>query len=288
MHAWNTDTQREHVPHRSASSLSDWAAAAAAAAALPHTPTRPPARPSISNRLHKSKLFVEQHAHLLAPYQHKLTILTIDAFPQDLQGESQSWDRERYVRDYAHAHIQRKYIDQGTRFVATVADVDEIVSPAFLEALPSLFDELRLPRKVEMQASYYNLNWRVPDGWSKAFVISSEGYKDAGGRMHDVRSRDTHPQGLPPLSDAGGIHCSYCLDVHAIMRKMLSFAHTEYGGAKYQNAHFIKGCLKTGCDILRRGSDGAPWLIRVETDEQLPEVQMWNNQLLFLQEYGEV
>ena len=79
--------------------------------------------------------------------------------------------------------------------------------------------------------------------WRHPFVITDRGNKNLS--FSNVRLRRTEK-----TYNNSGWHVTYCFKIDDIIRKLESFAHTEYNLDKYKNKEYLLKCIKDGKNIL--------------------------------------
>jgi len=94
---------------------------------------------------------------------------------------------------------------------------------------------------------YYYLNGLLSDNWKGTVITNYDTYK------HIFNS---NPQILREIRDKqqtindGGWHFSYLGGYNKIIKKLSSFAHTEYNTSKYKNKKFILNKIETGKNLF--------------------------------------
>jgi Glycosyltransferase family 17 len=247
--------------------------------------------------LQKDVLFTDLHRHLWEPYQHKVTILIIDQFPDPTQealdlllaanpyihaDSVTSWFKEAYQRDFAYNYIQQQYAEQS--YVVIVSDVDEIPRPDIVKhtvAAPANYKLFDAPVHLEMDMFYYNFRWQHHTPWTHAFVVNDRGCRRLNGRL-------TAARGVPPESKivASGWHASYFFATDGIIRKLRSFAHTEFGSEEFLDAQKIRQCLEQGCNILGPRREKTEPLTEFDVSSLPQELQDFQTKLVFLQRFS--
>lgn len=223
----------------------------------------------------KPELFTERHADVFAPYIDKIKFIIIDKFPEPASAVvSKSWIRENYQRDIALEYITHTF----SEYILMACDVDEIPSPDVVAALPSRYFGLEYPTSFEMQFFYYNFGWKKKNMWYHAFCINDIGIRKASSTLSNLRGNSSL------YIPNAGWHASYFLSVGELVRKIESFAHTEFDLAKFKHAGHIRECFATGKDIFARGNGEN--LIAFDPAYLPQELRDFHSQIVFLQKYS--
>eukprot|EP00611_Tribonema_gayanum_P005658 TRINITY_DN1487_c1_g1_i2.p1 TRINITY_DN1487_c1_g1~~TRINITY_DN1487_c1_g1_i2.p1 ORF type:complete len:298 (+),score=29.00 TRINITY_DN1487_c1_g1_i2:370-1263(+) len=244
----------------------------------------------------KPFLFTDQHAALLEPYRHKVTIIIVKSFPEpsdadlrDLRSRSYineqsapSWFREQHQRDLIAPYVAERY--KGQQYVVLVCDADEIPNPDVLHRMRSsvdLYHALDVPTAMVMRMFYYNFSWLRFQHWPMAFAVNDQGLQAIQGKLAITRLLQMQH------IDAAGWHLCYFFNAEGVARKLRSYSHTEYSGEKFTDVAMIRRCLREGCDILNAGSDTEDETRPFDDISSLPiELQNFQKQIMFLQEYS--
>jgi len=168
-----------------------------------------------------------------------------------------SWIADMYHRDYIQKKIRNLFNNE--EFIMFVCDVDEIPKRDFYKYVKNDYHKLDNGVHLEMIYLIYGFNWRRKKLWYQPFVIN-----DKGANMH--------PFSLLRLTNWNvfykniGWHISYYSSIKDIVRKLESFAHTEYDTNNNKNEEYIKKCINEGIVIYDKTDE----VIRI-TNEELPE-----------------
>ena len=106
----------------------------------------------------------------------------------------------------------------------------------------------------------YGFKWKKENCiWRHPFVITDRGCNNLS--FSNVRLRRTEK-----TYNNSGWHVTYCFKIDDIIRKLESFAHTEYNLDKYKNKEYLSKCIKDGKNILNEDEQ------YIQTDEnELPD-----------------
>lgn len=224
----------------------------------------------------KPELFTERHADVFAPYIDKIKFIIIDEFPEPVHPTmtSKSWIRENYQRDIALKYITDTY----SEYILMVCDVDEIPSPNVVAALPSRYFGLEYPTSFEMHFFYYNFGWKKKTMWNNSFCINDIGIRKASSTLSNMRGNNSL------YIPNAGWHASYFLSVGELVRKIESFAHTEYDLPDFKRVSHIQDCFATGKDIFARGVDED--LVAFDPSYLPQDLRDFHSQIVFLQKYS--
>ena len=161
-----------------------------------------------------------------------------------------------------------------------LSDVDEIPLCSSVFLLSRCAAEL--PRDMygilEMPLHYYSFHWRRKQSSRQTTLRDSctskmffRSYLDTGLSLD--RLVFAHHSADPPhwiFGDAG-LHCSYCMPVDRISKKLQAFAHREYSGEPYTRLDWIEDHVRSGRDLFDRAdvqfdfwnsTDGLPYAVR--------------------------
>ena len=161
-----------------------------------------------------------------------------------------AWAAEREQRNAVRRHVRG--LVGGRPFILVCVDVDEIPHPEALRALRNLYGCLDRPVRIPMRMYYYNFTWRKRYMWFKPFAINDRGLDATRASLDDLRTSDVC-ESTPALHPAGW-HCSYFMHPDEIVRKLRSFAHTEFDRPEYTGADFAWRTWR-GRDFALRGAD---------------------------------
>ncbi|KAK9832661.1 hypothetical protein WJX81_008522 [Elliptochloris bilobata] len=206
----------------------------------------------------KTELFIDRYRNTFQPYLSKVTFLVIEKFPDPdpaylkrkgevaWMADAQSWWRESYQRLHPAQYILDKYA--GQRYVVLACDGDEVPRRSVVRDLRGpLYPRAADGLYFEMYFLYYNFRWVKPVRWYHAFAVSDQGMRGA-----TLDERRVERPRLEIVPDAGW-HLSYFMSLQDIVRKVASFAHTEYDRAEFRNLTYILDRIASGRDLYGRG-----------------------------------
>ena len=173
-----------------------------------------------------------------------------------LYEKKKSWVNEVYSRDY----IQKKLLNFNP-FIMFVCDVDEIPKKELYRNICNDYDLLHEGAHIEMLLLNYGFKWKKENCILRhPFVISDKGCKNLSfSNVRLMRTEKTY--------NNSGWHVTTCFEIDDIIRKLESFAHTEYNIDKYKNKEYLLKCIKDGKNIYNENEQ------YIETeDKELPEI----------------
>eukprot|EP01041_Mallomonas_annulata_P007159 gene7159-14575_t len=205
----------------------------------------------------KPKYYVDEYNEWFDPFikSGKLKIIKLD-FPNEIysnqiqkqkliQFQTQSWAREMYQRDIGR---NISLTAMGTSaFILLVSDADELPRKELIQNLRESYVNTSQPIGFLMGFFYYSFRWTAKGQWTGTYAINDQTLRHSNISLEDMRKMDRKKK-IPN----GGWHCSFCMDAKTIMRKLDSFAHTEYNSTRYQNEVWINHCRTTGTDLFHR------------------------------------
>jgi beta-1,4-mannosyl-glycoprotein beta-1,4-N-acetylglucosaminyltransferase len=184
--------------------------------------------------------YFEENKERFAKFLPKIQYVKLDSLPGDekviLNGlpNGATWVKERYQRDTI-----KQYVDGNDNDVVIVTDMDEIPN---VEAVRNYKPEMGL-RYFDMKLYCYWLNC-YSGLWDQAKII---GYKDFK-NMTPCFIRYTNC----PKLDNGGWHFSFQGGVDRVLKKIVSWAHSEYNLPQIANKEWITEAINAPKDVLRR------------------------------------
>jgi hypothetical protein len=100
----------------------------------------------------------------------------------------------------------------------------------------------------------YSFRWTQIKGhlWNQGYVINDLGIKKLKPfTLSDLRTNTVHVKLIPDRSYwwKAGWHVSWCLRTPDIIRKLKSFAHTEFQLERLYNKNWIEKCVNDGVDF---------------------------------------
>lgn len=172
----------------------------------------------------------------IKPFVNKIIKIRID-FPECL---TTSWDFEFFQRN----QILNVKSYAKSNDIIIISDVDEIINPNIF----NIIKKVNKPVQLDNYQYFWNFNWRAPQHCNQG------GRPVACKLKHLLKSS---PQNLRASSELeripnGGWHFSFCLDKKDIVKKIESFAHTEYNKEEYKNLKKIIYRMENGIDPFDR------------------------------------
>ena len=217
----------------------------------------------------KEQLFIGIFSDWFVDYKDKCVFLIDESEPFET-----SWKSENYHRNFSAKYILEDFPEE--KILLICADVDEIPNIALLHNNKEHIYELAKQGSISLKQKmyYYNLNWFVHD-WYHAFIINDIVLKE-NAELEIYRAK----KGKFAGTILCGWHFSYFMEKKDILRKIESFAHTEYNLNEYKNEEFIDDCILYGQDLYRR--DWIPSFTRETPEEQgyPKEIIEFHNELL--------
>jgi hypothetical protein len=169
-------------------------------------------------------------------------------FPPQLQ---ESWSLERYQRNIGKELI----LDfmGNTPFVLIVSDADELVRKEFVMDLKTTYNYTMKPRHFILKIMKYSFKWHQPHFWDQGYVINDYGLRQSTQTLSEIRMDIVHHAEIKKESYwwNAGWHCTFCFKITDIIRKLRSFAHTEYSYLQVERSWIIDR-VNEGKDILNR------------------------------------
>jgi beta-1,4-mannosyl-glycoprotein beta-1,4-N-acetylglucosaminyltransferase len=200
----------------------------------------------------KTELFFNNNLKLFNKYQDKLIVKIIEEFPTKDEQEfkdilkneilpqvSESWVREVYNRNCIQNILLETF---NEKFIVLVCDVDEIPRKELISNIDKYYDELDKGKHLEMYLLQYGFNWKKNTNWYHPFVINDKGTKNLS--YSKVRLTFNN------YFQNAGWHVTYCFSVNNNIKKLESFAHTEFNKSEYKNKNYMLTCMLTGRSFL--------------------------------------
>lgn len=208
---------------------------------------------------HKKELIFEKNKEKFIAFKDKIVYVVHDKLPHP-----NPWINEKILRNAAGIVIDKLMLS-STDYIG-ISDVDEVPDSNTLYTLKNTLNVGFLSFCSNFY--YYNINWRKP-GKMPVTVFGEVGklyYKfnnDFEEMRHAARRGDPEIKicGYKTYT-AGGWHFSYFGSVGKIIKKIKSFAHSEYNKEEYTNPEKIKQLIREGKDLFMRGKPED--LIRVQ------------------------
>lgn len=202
----------------------------------------------------KEQLFIEIFSDWFIDYKDKCVFLIDESEPFET-----SWKSENFHRNFSAKYILEDFLEE--KFLLICSDVDEIPNISVLQNNKEKLYEIGMNGSISFHQKmyYYNLQWFTHD-WYHAFLINDIILKE-NPELEVYRGKKGKHAGTIEC----GWHFSYFMERSEILRKIKSFAHTEYNTAEYKDEEYIDDCILYGQDLYRR--EWFPPLTR-ETPEQ--------------------
>lgn len=208
-------------------------------------------------------LFFERNKERFEAYLHKIVHVVVDDMPNS--------ENPHLLEAHQRNAISRGLIHCSNRDQIVLSDLDEIPNPRVLVEAAQR-DGIRMFRQA---LYYYYLNtacMELPDlPWSamasRDAFLGPQALRDClvkvqGELLSGLEIRDD-----VELVEDGGWHFSYLGGADAIIRKVQSFAHTEYNNSTYLDRKRIEKIISDGGDIFGRELHFA----RVPLDDSFPK-----------------
>ena len=179
--------------------------------------------------------------------------------------------REHYQRDLVSEYVIDNYSHMN--YILVIVDSDEIISRQLALAMPSIYSNIEPMVSLQMSFFYYNFRWSKKSPWMLPLLVTDRFIQGIG--VSDFR---IYPYERLFFTSSGW-HCSYCLPFADIARKLVSFSHLvwiwaiymicfnlliliriliysfqEFSSHEYTNMDNILDSIRTGRDLLSRGS----------------------------------
>uniref|UniRef100_A0A6C0DQX5 Glycosyltransferase n=1 Tax=viral metagenome TaxID=1070528 RepID=A0A6C0DQX5_9ZZZZ len=189
----------------------------------------------------KDVLFTESLKAWFEPYMDKIVFVIQEEVPK-----GSSWDIENSQRNYAVPKILSD--NAGKEYIVSVCDCDEIPDISVVKEYKERLYETTSSGVCYMiqKLFYYNFNWYVVD-WNRAFFMNNV-------LLEKTREVQIFRNRIPTqfTEFVCGWHLSYFMSKEDILRKIVSFAHTEYNLPKHKNIAYIESCIEKGYDVFQR------------------------------------
>lgn len=216
----------------------------------------------------KPYLFMNKERELFEKYKDKVTKIVIDKFPDEYPyvlaygPDRDAWKRENYARDYAYnTYIKEKYKEQ--QYIILCCDCDELPRSELVKNIRQFYST-SVPIFMDMHMLRYNFRWLHPNiHWTHPFIVN-----DKLAALTELSRIRTGIQRQAIVPNAGW-HCSYFLTIGDNVRKLESFAHSEYNKSEFKDRDLIKMCMLTGRFHLK--PDGTDRLAPYTEVAYLPE-----------------
>ena len=190
----------------------------------------------------------------------KLIEVIVDDLPTGT-GEKQkknkeNWSREKYMRNVGVQQTQKIFKDK--RFVLLVTDADELPRKEYVAKFPEMYDEIGQGMRLVMMSMIYNFRWMLTysygNAWFFPYVITDAGIVQRNATLDAMRSTTKYMASMTHIWHAGW-HCSYCMDIDEIIRKIESFSHQELNNAMNKDPVKIKNYIEKGEYLFKKSSN---------------------------------
>lgn len=193
----------------------------------------------------KDSLYIDSYRAFLAPFMNKITILVIEQFPEPssihFNGiDREAWSREHYQRDFAYnSYVNEKYSNE--KYILLCCDMDEIPRQALVSQLKQDYAKLTAAVHLDMVMFKYSFRWhRSGVKWTHPFAVS-----DRVAAKHPL-SKFRTGVARTIIAQNAGWHCTYFYTIGDMIRKLESFAHSEFDKTEYKSRELIRSCMLTG------------------------------------------
>lgn len=200
----------------------------------------------------KPELYFNKNINFFIKYKDKLIIKIIDEFPNKddpkfkdivkneiLPEVSDSWVREVYNRNC----IQNMLLENFKQpFIVFVCDADEIPKTKVVLDMHNYYNILDKGLHLQMHLLQYGFNWKKNRWWYHPFVINDKGTQ--------ALSYSKVRLSFDDFFEDAGWHITYCFSINDNIKKLESFAHTEFNKSEYKNKNYMLTCMLTGRSFL--------------------------------------
>ncbi len=179
------------------------------------------------------------------------------------EAKSEAWAFEMYQRDLAKEAILN--LMGNTPFILIVSDADELPRDKLVQSLREQreYNWTTTQRHFFVQLFRYSFKWHMYHFWDQGFIINDIGLRAARSlsrmrvEMVDHAKVRRGNMSIDELWVWGGWHCTFCFKVTDIVRKLKSYAHTEFAHIANVNRQWIENRVNLGLDVLNRSNDKA-------------------------------
>jgi beta-1,4-mannosyl-glycoprotein beta-1,4-N-acetylglucosaminyltransferase len=188
-----------------------------------------------------------------------------------------AWSRESFSRNAMFDQVfpslakdEEKAPNSGD--VIIVGDVDELVRPSVLSVLRNCAFPARL--RLHTKIYYYSFQWLSQGrGFGDWDHPDATFYTDYATTIRPQSLRDEAAEG--EVWDAGW-HCSFCMPSLAdIVKKIMSFSHTEMNRPEIVDPKSILQRVRMGLDVFARGRSDCH---RVDDNRDVPAFLLRNRE----------
>jgi hypothetical protein len=158
----------------------------------------------------------------------------------------QAWFREEYMRNIGLKHV---YEAAGqSPFVLIHGDADELPRKEYVAKFAKYYSYVGDGKRLSLANHMYNFKYfrsrpNKRTGWTHPFVITDIGIAKHKTTLSDLR---LNFKGYMEVIMNAGWHCSFCMNVTDIIRKIESFSHSERNKKIYKNPDYIQKCIENG------------------------------------------
>jgi beta-1,4-mannosyl-glycoprotein beta-1,4-N-acetylglucosaminyltransferase len=239
----------------------------------------------------KPELYYYKNIDIFKKYEQKIIVKILETIPnkddkiyqdiikyEKLPEVKDSWINEIYNRNYIQQELL-KIFDQP--FIVLVCDADEIPRKELVQNIHTYYNRLNEGMHIQMYFLIYGFRWKKDIKWYHPFIINDIGTKN----LSYSKVRLTFNE----YFNNGGWHITACFSPNDIIRKLESFAHTEFDKENLKDKNFIFTCMLSGRSYLSR--DKQDVLIPTNGND-LPdnwdEFQVKIDNMIFENEYPEL
>ena len=208
----------------------------------------------------KEKLYKDINSHLFEPFKDKIRWVVHDMSGVD---KANNWGREFSGRKSLQPAIREDF-ERGEvshPFVVVNTDVDEIPEPKDIADFQpgKKYHTTAITSMIvfEMNAFYYNLNWKATRPWTLAHTIPGhlalKGFED-----FQFTRMDRHVN-WAAAKIPRGYHMSFFMDAAGIRNKLESYSHQEKNIDQFKSDDYLLEKISTGNDLFGRAQVFHHW-----------------------------
>ena len=127
-------------------------------------------------------------------------------------------------------------------FIVFVCDADEIPKTKVVLDMHNYYNILDKGLHLQMHLLQYGFNWKKNRWWYHPFVINDKGTQ--------ALSYSKVRLSFDDFFEDAGWHVTYCFSINNNIKKLESFAHTEFNKSEYKNKNYMLTCMLTGRSFL--------------------------------------
>lgn len=212
---------------------------------------------SFSGLVKKSSFYVDKYKDMFESLNKTGKIIIEKIVYEDKHG--QTWDRERHQRNVIKDIVLDRF--PNSTFILLVSDVDEIPNKNVISNFTANYNNFKIPNHLWMTIHYYSFTWVRPDAiWANAFAVNSDALRTLRCTIHSqpckldqLRLQTKNIRAFPVREvHNAGWHCSFCMSVENIRRKIQSYSHQEFNNHHVLDEAWIDKCRREGLDVLKR------------------------------------